>query len=151
VTRRWQFDKEAENRILASLRTRVNGLRGGAKGRMLDVQRSLPIEELLGRHTVIELDNIGDDDDKAFLIGLLLILLVEHRKAGGAGPFKHLLVIEEAHRLLTNVARTAKEEGADPRGKAVETFANLLTEIRLYGQGVLIVDQVPTKLAPDVI
>ena len=30
-------------------------------------------------------------------------------------------------------------------------FANILSEIRAYGQGVLVVDQVPAKLIPDAI
>ncbi len=34
---------------------------------------------------------------------------------------------------------------------AVESFSNLLAEIRAYGQGIVVLDQVPTKLAPDVI
>jgi len=63
----------------------------------------------------------------------------------------HLVVIEEAHRLLTNVEGRGREEEANPRGKAVEAFANLLSEIRAYGQGVIVADQVPVKLAPDVV
>jgi len=33
----------------------------------------------------------------------------------------------------------------------VETFTNILSEIRSYGEGLLVVEQIPTKLAPDVI
>jgi hypothetical protein len=62
----------------------------------------------------------------------------------------HILVVEEAHRLLSAAARASHEEEADPRGKAVETFSNLLAEIRAYGQGVIVADQIPSRLAPDV-
>ena len=41
-------------------------------------------------------------------------------------------------------------ESANPRGKAVEMFSDILAEIREYGEGFIIVDQVPAKLAPDV-
>ena len=60
-------------------------------------------------------------------------------------------MVEEAHRLLTNVPRNIDQEQADPRGKAVETFTNLLSEIRAYNQGVIIADQIPGRLAPDVL
>ena len=43
----------------------------------------------------------------------------------------------------------ASEEGT--RAKSVEFFCNMLAEIRSFGQGILIADQVPTKLAPDTI
>jgi hypothetical protein len=106
---------------------------------------------------LLELEGMGDDDDKAFVMGLMFIRLVEarraeekRRKAPGKQGLKHLLVIEEAHRLLAAVGERREEEG-NPRGKAVETFANLLAEIRAYGQGVLVADQVPVKLAPEVI
>jgi len=146
------FDQEAKGRILASLTSRLNGLRSAGKGKMLDVQESFPIEALLSSPTVLELEGMGDDDDKAFLIGLLLIRLFEIRAIeGNRDELKHLLVIEEAHRILTNVARSSNQEQADPRGKAVESFTNLLSEIRSYGQGVVISDQVPTRLAPDVL
>jgi hypothetical protein len=145
------FDEDATSRIRGSLLTRINSLRTGGKGRMLDTQRSIPMELLLNHPTVLELEGMGDDDDKAFVMGLMFIRLVEQqRKSGQSKRLKHLLVIEEAHRLLTNVGERREDEG-NARGKAVESFANLLAEIRAYGQGVLISDQVPEKLAPDVI
>ena len=145
------FDPEAEARILASLTSRLNGLRVGGKGALLDTRSAVSPGALLGRPVIAELDAIADDDDKAFLIGLLVIRLLEHSRVVGPSDLRHVLVIEEAHRLLTNVPRSGSQEQADPRGKAVETFTNLLSEIRAYGQGIVIVDQVPSRLAPDVI
>jgi len=152
VTQELGYEKKVMDDMRAALRTRINGLRAGGKGRMLDVKSSLPMDVLLSGNTIIELEGIGDDDDKAFIIGLLLIRLAEYRRAKGeSDKLEHLLIIEEAHRLLANVGMHGREEEANPRGKAVETFVNLLSEIRAYGQGIVIADQVPVKLAPDVI
>ncbi|MCX4847904.1 ATP-binding protein [Streptomyces sp. NBC_00893] len=153
VVPRLGYDSEVTGNILAALRTRLNSLRTGGKGRMLDVRRSLPIELLLGRPTVLELEGMGDDDDKAFMMGLLMIRLAEHRRfQGDTEQLRHLLVVEEAHRLLANTTGRAGVEGqADARGKAVETFTQLLSEVRAYGQGIVVVDQVPVKLAPEVL
>ena len=62
---------------------------------------------------------------------------------------RHLIMVEEAHRLLRRVSETS--EGANPRAKAVEFFCNMLAEIRSVGQGFLIADQIPTKLASDTV
>ncbi|MER6433756.1 DUF87 domain-containing protein [Streptomyces sp900105245] len=145
-----------EDRIAGDMRaalvTRLESLRRGAKGAMLDVSRSLPTAVLFERPTVVELEALGDEGDKAFFTGLLLIRLAEYRRVQGQShDLVHLLVVEEAHRLLTNVPTQSPEESANPRGQAVETFANLLSEIRAYGQGVVIADQIPVRLAPDVI
>ena len=48
-----------------TLTTRLNGLRAGGKGSMQDVQYSLPMEVLLEHPTILELESVGDDDDKA--------------------------------------------------------------------------------------
>ncbi len=151
VTSQLGYEEKIASDMRAALLTRINSLRTGGKGCMLDTQRSMPMELLLNHPTVLELEGMGDDDDKAFLMGLMFIRLVEYRRQiGQSKSLGHLLVIEEAHRLLTNVGERREEEG-NARGKAVESFANLLAEIRAYGQGVLIADQVPVKLAPDVI
>lgn len=145
------YEEKVTGDLKAALVTRLESLRHGAKGAMLDVTQSLPPEELFGHPTVIELEALGDEGDKAFVSGLLLIRLAEYRRAQGqSSELVHLLVIEEAHRLLSNVPTNVSEEMANPRGEAVETFSNLLSEIRAYGQGVVIADQVPVRLAPDV-
>ncbi len=136
----------------AALQTRLDSLRAGAKGRMLDVAVGVPVSLLLERPTVVELEDVGDDDDKAFFIGLVLVRLVEHRRiAGPREGLRHVIVFEEAHRLFSHAGPRTSEEQASPRAKAVETFSNMLAEVRAYGQGVLVAEQSPTKLAQDVI
>ncbi|MEU1710126.1 DUF87 domain-containing protein [Streptomyces sp. NPDC005706] len=148
------YEEKVTGDLRAALTTRLNSLRTGGKGRMLDTRLSTPTDVLLSEPTVLEMEAMGDDDDKAFVMGLLLIRLAEYRRASGdVDSLKHLLVLEEAHRLLANTTPAARGEDteADVRGKAVETFTNLLSEIRAYGQGVVVADQIPTKLAPDVV
>jgi hypothetical protein len=147
------YDTRVADDIRAALTTRLYGLASGPKGRMFDVQHSVPMDFILAGPTIIELENLGDDDDKAFVMSVLLIRLVESWRTRGqlSNKLRHLLVIEEAHRLLANVPRQRDETQSDARGKAVETFADFLAEIRAYGEGVVIVDQSATKLTPDVI
>ncbi|MFJ2750600.1 ATP-binding protein [Streptomyces sp. NPDC087297] len=152
VARSLGYEEKIAADIEAALSTRVRSLRLGGKGALFDVPRSFPMSELLAGPTIIELEAMGSDDDKAFVIGLLLVRLAEYRRAKGQQPgLTHLFVVEEAHRLLGAAPRIRAENVADPRGSAVETFAHLLSEIRAYGQGVVIADQVPTRLAPDVL
>ena len=143
------YDRRVTDDVSAALRTRIDSLRVGAKGLMLDVVTALDIGALLARPTVLELDAIGDDDEKAFLVGLLFSRIAAEmsRRGPSGGQLRHLTVIEEAHRLFTDVPLVAGSEVGNPKGKAVETFCNILSEIRAYGAGMLIVDQIPTRLA----
>ena len=133
----------------------------GAKGLLFNTSKPLNIEDLLGHPTVLELDALSDDDDKAFFVGLLLTLISEYWQTHdpSRNPYtkqkndlEHVLVIEEAHRLLKNVVQERQTEHlGNPRGKAVEFFANVISEMRSMGQGVAVVEQIPSKILPDVI
>jgi hypothetical protein len=60
--------------------------------------------------------------------------------------FKHITLIEEAHRLLE---MPGPGEGG-PKKYAVGMFTDLLAEVRKYGESLVIVDQIPNKLASEV-
>lgn len=146
------YDQRMRNDLIGSLGARINSLRIGSKGATLNVEKSYPIEKLLNGNTVVELEDIGDDDVKAFIISLLLVNLLEYRRqqTDSHKSIRHITLIEEAHRLLKNV-QSSSGENADPRGAAVEFFCNLLAELRSKGQGFIVADQIPSKLAPDLI
>jgi hypothetical protein len=82
-------------------------------------------------------------------MGTLIIRIVEHlrlaARAGRRPGLRHVMVIEEAHRLL----RAGREGRASAH--AVELFAALLAEIRAYGEGLVIAEQIPAKLVADVV
>lgn len=146
------YHQEVQSNVKAALQARVYSLMIGGKGAMLNTPKSIPIEELLSRPVVMELEDLGDDETKSFVIGILLVQLYEYRKSQmtkGSKQLSHILMVEEAHRLLKNVSEVG--EGGNTRAKSVEFFCNLLAEIRTFGQGILIADQIPTKLAPDTI
>jgi hypothetical protein len=156
ITRRLGYDTRLEQDVTAGLQARVGALRVGSKGLMLDVPRGVPMAELLGTPTILELENIGNDTEKAFVIGLVFARLYEHRRlqsAMGALPpgLQHVMVIEEAHRLLRHTNTEVDSESSNMRAQAVETFANLLAEVRRYGQAVILAEQVPQKLASDAV
>lgn len=146
------YHQEVQSNVKAALQARIYSLMIGGKGAMLNTPRSIPIQELLSRPVVMELEDLGDDETKSFVIGILLVQLYEYRKSQmtkGAKELSHVLMIEEAHRLLKRV--TEGGEGGNTQAKSVEFFCNLLAEIRTFGQGILVADQIPTKLAPDTI
>lgn len=156
TVRRKGYFQEQQMNIEAALKARLSSLLVGAKGTMLDTPRSLPAKDLFERPVVIELENLGDDDEKAFLMGLLVSRLYEWRKAtfenDPSRPLRHVLVVEEAHRLLANVPDTsANQELGNPRGKAVSAFVDMLSEVRAYGEGVVVVDQLPSRVSPNIV
>lgn len=132
-----------------SLVSRLSNLTVGAKGRMLNCPYSIDFRFLAYNKVIIEMDELKSPEDKALFMGFILarlsaVIRAEHKRDD---KYRHLTLIEEAHRLLS------KPDYGDNGAKkaAVETFTDLLAEIRTYGEGLIIVDQIPNKLAPEVL
>lgn len=133
----------------------------GGKGKMFDCARTAPtLERLLARPVILELDGLNRDE-KALVVMLLLVAMREAREADLARQpadsavrrLRHVVVIEEAHNVLERTASNGRAEGSgsDVRFGAAEAAATALCESRALGQGIVVVDQSPTKLARDVL
>ena len=155
------YGPEISSNVRGFIDVRIGSLRLGTPGRFFEGSHPIDMGELLARNVVLEIEDIGNDSDKAFFIGAVLIRLFEHLRVrhetssrggagdgpggGGAGGLVHVTVLEEAHRLLKRA-----EEGS-PTAHAVELFTSLLAEIRAYGEGIVVAEQIPSKIVPDVI
>ncbi|MBM2623336.1 ATP-binding protein [Actinoplanes sp. LDG1-06] len=147
VVDRIGYGQEIADNVRGFIRVRLSSLRLGTTGRFFDGGHPLDLAAMLRHEVVFEIEDVGDDQDKAFLMGGLLIQLTEHLRVNPPrGPgLRHLSVFEEAHRLLR------RRDQPGPAAHAVELFAALLAEIRAYGEGLVIAEQIPAKLVPDVL
>ena len=141
------YGQEVRNNIRGFIEIRLRSLRFGTPGRFLEGGHPVDVGEMLNRNVVVELEDVGSDQDKAFLMGTLLIRIYEYLRLTAPDPpsrLRHVTVIEEAHRLLKRI------DGRGAAAHAVEMFAGLLAEIRAYGEGLIVAEQIPTKIIPDV-
>ena len=149
------YEKDVKGNIKSAVQSRIDSLCVGSKGYIFNTSETVDFGHLLGNKAVIELEGLADDSDKAFALGLLIVFINEYRQVekelSDQEGLRHILVVEEAHRLLKNVSQEQDANLGNPKGKAVEHFSNMLAEMRSYGQGVIVAEQIPSKLAPDVI
>ena len=157
------YSQRVTDDVLGFIKVRLSGLRLGTTGRFLVGGHQLDFGQLLRTNAVLEIEDVGDDSDKAFLMGTVLIRLVEHLRMAnradradrgglvGKAGLRHLTVIEEAHRLLRRQEGSGDGGSGGAAGHAVEMFAGLLAEIRAYGEGLIIAEQIPDRLIQDVI
>ena len=143
------FGEQMKADYIGSLVSRLSNLTVGSKGRMLDCQSSTYFRYIAHHNVILEMEELKSPEDKALFMGFILsrlsaVIKEEHRKKP---DFRHLTLVEEAHRLLSKI------EYGDSGSKkgAVETFTDLLAEVRKYGEGLIIVDQIPNKLASEVL
>lgn len=122
----------------------------------------IDVSKMLRHPVVLEMGAIGDGQALALISSFLLVSLVgciETQGSGGtldgnedeARPGFHMLVIEEAHRLLSSGGPATTPDTGNVRAQAADDLNNMLAEVRKYGQGVMILDQRPGSLVGGVI
>ena len=131
------------------------------RGKILNVSRSTEFDELFRKPSVINLSRITNEKDRALIMSLLMLSLYEYRisaytwdenwrREAQKNHLLHLTVIEEAHNVLSRPRGDYGGTG-NPQQAAADLFVSMLSEIRSYGEGMMIVDQVPTRLIPDAV
>ena len=149
ITEAQGFDDRLKNDYLGSINARLEGLLVGAKGQMFNTARSINFLTLVKRRVVIELEEIRSSAEKSLLMGFILTNLLQAVKHCHSfnKDFRHITLIEEAHRLLSRYIpgdNLNKKQG-------VEVFTDMLAEVRKYGESLIIVDQIPDKMTPEVL
>jgi hypothetical protein len=143
------FDDRLKKDYIGSITARLQGLLVGSKGQMLNSRRSIDFRELIEKKVVLEIEGIKNGTEKSLVMGFILTNLCEALRAkyNKDKYFKHITLIEEAHRLLS------KYTPGDSLNKknSVETFADMLAEVRKYGESLIIADQIPNKMTPEVL
>lgn len=145
------FDAKMKSDFQASLLERLNSLRRGSKGKMLDTKKSIPMEDLMDGPVVLELDSLNGSE-KSLMMMFLLTYVYEYCKVErrSGSKLKHMLLVEEAHNLIASTGN-GSENRADPKSHTIEIFVNMLAEMRALGEGILIADQLPTAIAAQAV
>ena len=111
------------------------------------------ILEQIKKPIIIELESLGEGP--ANFVTLLLCTLI--RETLKADPLKekekkirHVIFIEEAHNLIAQKAQVDAED-SNPKIAATAFIVKMLAEVRALREGIIIADQLPTAMAPEVI
>lgn len=111
----------------------------GEVGNVLNTRVNLPVDELLKRNLILELDALTNSD-KTFLIESLLLWIHHYRMAEGKREeLKHIIIVEEAHHVLLRRKQEIMGE------EAVTDI--ILREIRELGESIVLIDQHPSLIS----
>jgi len=135
-------EREARGREagwLASTLRALSSLCFGQMDKVLNTASNQNLEHLLSKSAILEVDVLGHSD-KVFLIQAML-LWVHHRRMteGEREVFKHCVMIEEAHHVLSN------ERHSLIGGQSVMDIT--FREIREYGEALVFLDQAPSLIS----
>ena len=123
-------------RVLASLTF------SGLLGETLNVRQQPNLDQLLNQQVVLEMDNLATIE-KILLVEALLLWIYHYRKNQlQRERFKHAIVIEEAHHILSG-----KKEFQLGEETIIETIIRMIRE---FGESIIVIDQEPSKLSNSI-
>lgn len=145
-----EYGREVKDNVRQASVIRIADLLENA-GYVVNVQNSMPLDVILDHPAVMEIGRVGSVQDTSLLMGFLLMRFAEEvERSPRPAERPHITVVEEAHRLMAE-AGSHPTQGADPRSAAGEDFSNILAEVRGYGEGIIIAEQIPTLLVKGAI
>ena len=150
VSEKLDYGDEVKSNLYGALVARIKSvLRKPALVDMLNTPTGLTIQELLAHPTIIDMDGLSGND-KILLIGILTAAISEYKLANPTKDITNLLVLEEAHHLLSRTDN-AGEANSGVRLQAINAFIEMLRVVGGTGLGVILIDQSPTTLVPQAI
>lgn len=150
------YGPEIKGNLKSALQVRIGSLITREMADIFDVQRSsVKPDDWLTRSAIIELESLGKDPANftTLLIATLIretLKTVNYQKPADGRP-RHVMFFEEAHNLIGPRAEKGAGENADPKIAATAYIVKMLAEVRALGEGIVIADQLPTAMAPEVI
>lgn len=150
-----KYEGEVRSNLQAAIEVRLGLLTRRSMGRTFQCLGSIPsVPDLLQYPTIIEMDYLSQDH-ACLLTLFLLSALRAHIKTDPKRRWKklhHVTVIEEAHNIVGRTGSAkASEEIADPKAFAAHYVSRMLAELRALGEGIIIADQLPSAVAPEVV
>ena len=154
------YEEKVKLNMKEVLLTRFMTLKRGMRGKILNVSKSTDYDQLFSSNVIINISHLAGSKDKALIMSLLMNALyeyriskytndAEYRHEAQENKLLHLCLIEEAHNVLLKPHES--QRNGSPQSAVADLFGNMLSEVRGYGQGFVVVDQVPTRLIDDVI
>ena len=148
------YEGEIKGNLKSILQVRIGSLLRREMGDVFNVAKSsIAPEEWLNQPALIELEAMGSGPAN-FLSLLLSTLIRETLKItpnADGKELRHVMFFEEAHNLIGPVASEVTGEDADPKLAATAFVVKMLAEVRALREGIVIADQLPTVMAPEVI
>lgn len=147
------YGAENMGNLKAMLQTRIGSLLSREKGDVFDVPIStLDPKQWTEQAILIELEGLGEDTAN-FLTLLISTIVRETIKANPVvegKDLRHVIFFEEAHNLIGPTAEVSKD-APDVKSSSTKFIVKMLAEVRALKEGIVIADQLPSSIAPQVL
>lgn len=157
------YEGESKANIRSVMEVRIGSLLRREIGNVYNVRTSsIEPEDWLNRPIIIELEALGEGPANfmSLLISTLIREVLKIRKTSDIvrptnemlkREVEHIIFYEEAHNLIGPTTDDPVGGSVDPKISATKYLVKMLAEVRALGEGIVIADQLPTAMAPEVL
>lgn len=155
------YQGETLGNLQSVLEVRVGSLLKREIGNVYNVKRSIiKPEDWIEKPVVIELEALGEGP--ANFMSLLISTLIRealkvkktsdiNKENNKSKEVEHVIFYEEAHNLIGPETEDPVGGSVNPKISATKFLVKMLAEVRALGEGIVIADQLPTVMAPEVL
>ena len=111
----------------------------GDMDKLVNSNNNKSIDHILDKNVILELDALTQSDKTFFIQSALLYLHHKRMTEQRREDFKHAIIIEEAHHILSDERRSLAG------GQSVMDI--IFREIREFGESLILLDQHPSKIS----
>lgn len=156
------YEGESRANIRSVMEVRIGSLLRREIGNVYNVRESsMQPEEWLECPVIIELEALGEGPANfmSLLISTLIREVLKIRKTSDTEDavqkqkreISHIIFYEEAHNLIGPTTDDPVGGSVNPKISATKYLVKMLAEVRALGEGIVIADQLPTAMAPEVL
>lgn len=153
------YEGESKANIRSVMEVRIGSLLRREIGNVYNVRSSsMKPEDWLENPVIIELESLGEGPANfmSLLISTLIREVLKVRKTSNnenklKREINHIIFYEEAHNLIGPKTDDPVGNSVDPKISATKYLVKMLAEVRALGEGIVIADQLPTAMAPEVL
>jgi len=128
-----------ESGWLSSTLRALSALCFGDMDKLMNSSNNKSIDHILDKNVILELDALTQSDKTFFIQSALLYLHHKRMSEPRREDFKHAIIIEEAHHILSDERRSLVG------GQSVMDI--IFREIREFGESLILLDQHPSKIS----
>lgn len=152
-----KYEGEIRGNILGVLETRLKSLIQREKGEIFSCYYSTVIpDEWIHLSAIIELESLNNETAN-FITLLLCTYIRESLKSIKPAEYfikneypQHMIFLEEAHNLISSNIDIG-EESANVKIASTRYIIKMLAEVRALHEGIVIADQLPSAMAPQIL
>lgn len=153
-----KYSADTGSDVSAALEVRLGALLRRTLGALFRSTICIPdIAHLTTSYSLIEMDGL-EGEIKCLLTLFLLTAIHQHirrqspPKSESHGSPRLIIVIEEAHNVVGRSADgRSVDNQTDVKAAATELICRMLAEFRALGVGLILIDQLPSQVAPQVV